>query len=63
MTDVSHITCSWEGYYDPESGLDHYLVGMGIHEEDDSVMPFTKVPEDVIEHPIKGIKLIKTADK
>ncbi|XP_078658230.1 uncharacterized protein LOC144903713 [Branchiostoma floridae x Branchiostoma belcheri] len=35
--------CSWHGFRDDESYIDHFLFGVGTEEGDDSVFPFTRV--------------------
>nr|XP_006817093.1 PREDICTED: uncharacterized protein LOC100376421 [Saccoglossus kowalevskii] len=44
LTSSEPISCAWENFEDTESGISHYIFGIGISEGDDSLFSFTIVP-------------------
>ena len=46
--------CSWIGFLEAESELDHYTIGVGNVEGDDGVMAFVEVPPDQLKYLMTG---------
>ncbi|XP_019642103.1 PREDICTED: uncharacterized protein LOC109483513 [Branchiostoma belcheri] len=51
---TDEFRCSWHGFRDDQSYIDHFLFGVGTEEGDDSVFPFTRVAGTVDRFKAKG---------
>ncbi|XP_066299088.1 uncharacterized protein [Branchiostoma lanceolatum] len=51
---TDEFRCTWHGFRDEESHIDHFRFGVGTEEGDDSVFPFTRVSGQADRFKAKG---------
>ncbi|XP_078573994.1 uncharacterized protein LOC144860567 isoform X3 [Branchiostoma floridae x Branchiostoma japonicum] len=51
---TDELQCTWHGFRDEESHINHFLFGVGTEEGDDSIFPFTRVSGKADRFKAKG---------
>ncbi len=48
------LKCSWSGFHDPESGIDHYRFDIGTSEGNNDVYNSTQITSGTSSHAVPG---------
>ena len=44
---MDQVECSWSGFLDPESGIKHFMFGIGSVEGGSDIFPMVKLDPDL----------------